>query len=135
MGPLGEIAEFAVVIGITIAPIEEDLEDALPLLWVSNGIPEPLSRQVKVIHVRPPDQAVGALDIIAHDIRVYLVIVFGTDKDDRRRHGITAGRAAVEFMVGVQPHIPTERPGAVIIIGDDHIAPPGRTLTNRIDLA
>ena len=37
-------------------------------------------------------------------------------------------------MVGVQPHIPTERPGAVIIIGDNDIASPNGTLTNRIDL-
>src|SRR5690606_508867 len=124
----------AVIIGVAIAPVEEDLIEAFPLLRIGYRIPQPLPRQVKVIHVGPPDQAVGALDIVAHDIGVYLVIIFGADNDHGCGHRITVGGAAVELVIGILTHVPTERPRAVIVIGHNNVAPANGTLADRIDL-
>ena len=134
MGPLGQIAEFAVIVGVTVTAVEGDLEDALPLLWIRNCIPNARPSEVKVIHVGPPDQAIGALDIVALDVGMDLFVIFGTHQNDRRGHVIGAWRRAIELVIGVKAHVPTERPRAIVVIGDDNVTAPHRALADRIDL-
>ena len=134
MGPLGQVTEFAVIIGVTVTAVEGDLEAALPLLWIRNCIPNACPGEVKVIHVGPPDQAIGALDIVAGDIRVNLFVIFGAHQNDRRSHVIGTWRRAIELVIGVKAHVPTERPRAIVVIRDHNVAAPHRALADRIDL-
>ena len=66
---------------------------------------------------------------------MHFLHILGADNDHRGRHVVAVGRGAVEFVVGIAAHIPTERPRTLIVIGDDNVAPTNRAFAQFVDLA
>src|SRR5690606_28277718 len=120
-GPLCQIAELVEVVGVAMTPEERNLPHALALLRIREGVQDALCSQVEVVHVGPPDAAIGALGIVALDIWRYFVTVLVADKDDRRAHGGAIGVVAVVACIGILAEIPRKGPRRLVIIGDHNV--------------
>ena len=125
MGPGGQGA-------VRVVAVEEYLPQTATLLRDSQGPPYLRQGQAfrsaglciplaLVTFLRPPDQAITAVDVIPGYVGFHFFIVLTAYQNDRYAHGIGIGVRTVENTIWIETHVPAHGPGCVVIIGNPNL--------------